>query len=68
MSTLTLCWKRTGSLDTDWGKKTIEPGQSLVIGRGSSADIRLDDSKVSRQHTRIVRNDDQLLITDPRKW
>ncbi len=36
------------------------------VGRGLSADVRLDDATVSRKHAVIVRRDDALVILDDR--
>jgi transcriptional regulator of acetoin/glycerol metabolism len=35
-----------------------------VVGRASDADVRLDDSSVSRRHARVQALDDGLLVTD----
>jgi diguanylate cyclase (GGDEF)-like protein len=40
----------------DAGRILPVEGESFVIGRGSEADLQLEDSAVSRAHARIVRN------------
>ncbi len=39
-------------------------GDSMLIGRAFSADIRLDDVVISRHHARLSRRDNQLVIED----
>lgn len=39
-------------------------GPTTVVGRGTEADLRVDDPGVSRRHARIVQRDDELLIED----
>ena len=36
------------------------------LGRGLSADVRLDDATVSRKHAVIVRRDEEVVILDDR--
>jgi pSer/pThr/pTyr-binding forkhead associated (FHA) protein len=38
----------------------------IHIGRGLSAEVRLDDATVSRKHAVIVRRDDAVVILDDR--
>jgi hypothetical protein len=40
------------------------PGELLVIGRSSTADIRVDDSRVSRSHLSLERSGDRWTVTD----
>ncbi|MBN1421842.1 MAG: FHA domain-containing protein [Planctomycetes bacterium] len=42
----------------------IERGRVLGIGRGQDQDIRLDDTKVSRAHCRILAGQDRVTISD----
>lgn len=37
---------------------------SLIIGRGSSADLKLDSDDVSRSHAQLLRLDDEYTIED----
>jgi pSer/pThr/pTyr-binding forkhead associated (FHA) protein len=37
---------------------------TLVIGRGSAADLRLDSDDVSRTHAQLMRVDDEYTIED----
>ena len=41
-------------------------GEVTHIGRGLSADVRLDDATVSRKHAVIVRRGDDVVILDDR--
>jgi pSer/pThr/pTyr-binding forkhead associated (FHA) protein len=41
-------------------------GEVTHIGRGLSADVRLDDATVSRKHAMIVRRGDDAVILDDR--
>ena len=59
----------TGYLEIESGaERRVVPleGQVIHIGRGLSADVRLDDSTVSRKHAVIVRRDDDVVILDDR--
>ncbi len=38
----------------------------MHVGRGLSADVRIDDATVSRKHAVIVRRDDGVVILDDR--
>lgn len=42
----------------------LSEDQSKVFGRSSSADVKLDDTKVSGKHCQIVLNKEKLEITD----
>src|SRR5262249_41369492 len=42
----------------------LEPGHSLVVGRGDGADVRIDDPKVSRRHGMIEVEAQQVVYTD----
>src|SRR5687767_12436329 len=58
-----------GYLEIDSGaQRRVVPLREDVIhlGRGLSADVRLDDSTVSRKHAVIVRRDDAAVILDDR--
>lgn len=47
------------------GKQQIELTQDVtIIGRGSQADLRLDDTGVSRQHAEIRREGDDVVLVD----
>jgi len=50
-------------LDID-GKRYHLTGESTVLGRGTEADIVVDDTGVSRQHVRLDRTDYGTIITD----
>ncbi len=41
-------------------------GEVTHIGRGLSADVRLDDATVSRKHAVIVRRGDDVVVLDDR--
>jgi pSer/pThr/pTyr-binding forkhead associated (FHA) protein len=58
-----------GYLEIDSGaQRRVVPLREDVIhlGRGLSADVRLDDSTVSRKHAVIVRRDEKVVILDDR--
>ena len=58
-----------GYLEIDTGaQRRVVPLREDVIhlGRGLSADVRLDDATVSRKHAVIVRRDDTAVILDDR--
>lgn len=57
MPTLTL---KTGAAAED----RFEFDDTVVLGRGSNADYRLDDSRVSRQHARVEKLKHGYAITD----
>ncbi len=42
----------------------VEPGQTLVIGRGDQADVKLKDPAVSRVHLEIAHLGDALMMAD----
>ncbi len=48
----------------DAGKHHMVVQGENLIGRGSSCDIRLDDSTVSRRHARLVVDGDRFLLFD----
>jgi pSer/pThr/pTyr-binding forkhead associated (FHA) protein len=59
----------TGYLEIETGaERRVFPLRDDVmhIGRGLSADVRLDDATVSRKHAVIVRRDDGVVILDDR--
>ena len=39
-------------------------GDTLTFGRGSDNDIILDDTQVSRNHARLIRQADEVIIED----
>jgi pSer/pThr/pTyr-binding forkhead associated (FHA) protein len=47
-------------LDTFW----VKEGQTVTIGRGEPADVRLDNVAVSRQHATFALRDGVHLLTD----
>ena len=59
----------TGYLEIDTGgdRRVVPlPAEITHVGRGLSADVRLDDATVSRKHAVIVRRDDDVVILDDR--
>ena len=42
----------------------VDDGAELVVGRSSSATVRIDDPKVSREHARILRRGGALQLVD----
>ncbi len=42
----------------------VDDGAEIVVGRSSTATVRVDDPKVSREHARIVRRGDALELVD----
>ncbi len=42
----------------------IRPGESVVLGRGTDADVRLDNPAVSRRHARLHRLPDGYAVED----
>jgi pSer/pThr/pTyr-binding forkhead associated (FHA) protein len=42
----------------------IKEGWSLTIGRGAEADVIVDNTAISRQHTSIQLRDDSYMLTD----
>ena len=59
----------TGYLEIETGaQRRVVPLRDDVIhvGRGLSADVRLDDATVSRKHAVIVRRDEGVVILDDR--
>jgi pSer/pThr/pTyr-binding forkhead associated (FHA) protein len=44
--------------------KTIRFGRRILVGRAPSADLRLDDPRVSRLHARIEMRDDGVYVED----
>ena len=59
----------TGYLEIESGaERRVFPLREDVIhvGRGLSAEVRLDDATVSRKHAVIVRRDDAVVILDDR--
>ncbi|MBE2248605.1 MAG: FHA domain-containing protein [Myxococcus sp.] len=37
---------------------------TLVVGRGSAADLRLDSDDISRTHAQLMRQDDEYTVED----
>jgi pSer/pThr/pTyr-binding forkhead associated (FHA) protein len=59
----------TGYLEIETGaNRRMVPLRDEVVhlGRGLSADVRLDDATVSRKHAVIVRRGDDIVILDDR--
>ena len=59
----------TGYLEIETGaQRRMVPLSDEVthLGRGLSADVRLDDATVSRKHAMIVRRGDDAVILDDR--
>jgi pSer/pThr/pTyr-binding forkhead associated (FHA) protein len=59
----------TGYLEIESGaERRVVPLSDEVtrIGRGLTADVRIDDATVSRKHARIVRRGDEVVILDDR--
>lgn len=48
----------------DRGSTHNLPGKDMVVGRGQSSDIVLDDVKVSREHARLVYNNGMWAVLD----
>ena len=46
------------------GTKHPLRGPSLIVGRGTEADLRIDDPGVSRQHVQFLVNGDELEVVD----
>ena len=44
--------------------KTYRFGRRILVGRAPSADLRLDDPRVSRLHARIEMRDDGVFVED----
>lgn len=43
---------------------TVEPGQSIVLGRDLGCDVRLDGRKVSRRHLRLDNRSEAIVLVD----
>jgi two-component system, cell cycle response regulator len=43
---------------------SLDPARELVVGRSSAADIRFDDTSISRRHCRIAPSNDGFIIED----
>jgi pSer/pThr/pTyr-binding forkhead associated (FHA) protein len=59
----------TGYLEIETGgDRRVVPllGEVTHLGRGLSADVRLDDATVSRKHAVIVRRGEDVVILDDR--
>src|ERR687894_3069915 len=59
----------TGYLDivTGGDRRVVPlPGEVTHLGRGLSADVRIDDATVSRKHAVVVRRGDDVVILDDR--
>lgn len=46
------------------GESYVLMGGRIVIGRGEKADVRLDDTKASREHAEITKVGDNWVVTD----
>jgi len=44
--------------------KTYRYGRRILVGRAASADLRIDDPRVSRLHARIEMRDDGVYVED----
>lgn len=53
-----------GLTDNVKGERLELKGESLLIGRGTTADIQLEDPQVSREHARFTYADRQLTLED----
>ncbi len=42
----------------------LRVGSSIMIGRGSDADVRIDDADVSRSHVRLTVREDGVFVED----
>jgi two-component system response regulator AtoC len=42
----------------------VDDGAEIIVGRSSTATVRVDDPKVSREHARILRRGDALELVD----
>ena len=51
---------------TDLVALPLHPGAITRIGRGLSADVRIDDASVSRRHARVVERSGRAWILDDR--
>jgi diguanylate cyclase (GGDEF)-like protein len=48
----------------DIGRRFELPGEELIIGRGSDADIQIDRDSVSRRHAKLYRQDGHWCVCD----
>lgn len=46
------------------GKKFDIAGEELILGRGESTGIRINEENVSRQHARVIRKEGEFLVED----
>jgi len=54
-------------IDTDAQRRVVALREDVIhLGRGLSADVRLDDATVSRKHAVIVKRDEVAVILDDR--
>ena len=54
-------------IETSGDRRVVPlPGEVTHLGRGLSADVRIDDATVSRKHAVIVRRGDDVVILDDR--
>ena len=51
-------------LDGDMAGRTFKLAESLTIGRGGGCDLRIKDSKSSRNHAVVYRKDDAVYVRD----
>lgn len=49
---------------SDFGKKFTLNRPEMIIGRGETADVRIASENVSRQHTKIVQEDQTYVLHD----
>ena len=59
----------TGYLEIETGgdRRLVPlPGEVTHLGRGLSADVRLDDATVSRKHAVVVHRGEEVVILDNR--
>jgi hypothetical protein len=48
------------------GESYVLIGNRIVVGRGEKTDIRLNDTKSSREHAEITKVGDSYVVTDLR--
>lgn len=53
-----------GLTDNVKGKRLELRGESFLIGRGSTAEVQLEDPQVSREHARLSYSEGQLTLED----
>jgi pSer/pThr/pTyr-binding forkhead associated (FHA) protein len=55
-----LVWKRSDGTEVEFPLN----GAVMVVGRDEEADIRVDETLVSRTHARIERREDRFFVID----